>query len=264
MRASPISLFRGSQSLVRLVYASMSLLLIASIAILLVGDLVFHWKWPNNWMPNFIAEWSGIFIAAFAVERLLDLDRKRREALKLAPLQALAGDALATALIPVFEHLLRVWPDQLTSNVDGVAQRVIQRVFDLLSSKEVLMPAPSAAQIREWAATLHRTATEIGSLRERYSLVLGADLAMVYDIQNGIEYEAGYIDGAIEQADSEEELQRSFPRAWGFSTDSFDSVTSLYTRLTGDDVQFAAALIRPIHDLAGDEFQRALQRALRS
>ena len=60
-------------------------------------------KWAHEWMPNFIAEWSGLFVAVVVIERLLARARAVEEQTRRAPLRHLAGERLKKALTPLLD-----------------------------------------------------------------------------------------------------------------------------------------------------------------
>src|ERR1043166_9269122 len=65
-------------------------------------------SWANNWLPNFIAEWSGILITVLIVERLTQAQSRRDFERFYAPLRRTAGIALGRALQPMIDFLLAV------------------------------------------------------------------------------------------------------------------------------------------------------------
>lgn len=77
------------------VYAALGLLMVVTVVV-----AVWRWddSWTHEWLPNFIAEWSGLFIAVAIVERLLARARAQEEAARRQPLRQLAGSQLARAL----------------------------------------------------------------------------------------------------------------------------------------------------------------------
>jgi hypothetical protein len=83
-----------------ILYASLGALLLASILVEVLGH-VFGWSWTDTWMPNFIAEWSGILLAVLVVDRLLETDRERRETERISRLRESAGVQLHLAIGPL-------------------------------------------------------------------------------------------------------------------------------------------------------------------
>jgi hypothetical protein len=91
---------RAAMTTRMVLYGSFGVLFSLLILIEVAGHAA-GWRWTDAWMPNFIAEWSGLFIAVFVVERLLERDRAASLDVQLEPLRGLAGDAIACSVAPV-------------------------------------------------------------------------------------------------------------------------------------------------------------------
>jgi hypothetical protein len=113
------------------VYVALALVMVATVAI-----AVWQWDetWAHEWLPNFIAEWSGLFIAVAIVERLLARARAREEAARRQPLRTLAGAQLGRAV----------------EGIIGTA--VSEYVFG--GDKDDEPPEPAATFFERWAASL--------------------------------------------------------------------------------------------------------------
>jgi hypothetical protein len=77
------------------VYSALGALTVITIAV-----AVWRWDdpWARDWLPNFIAEWSGLFIAVAIVDRLLSHARRAEEEARREPWRRQAGIELAQAL----------------------------------------------------------------------------------------------------------------------------------------------------------------------
>lgn len=81
------------------------------LAALLVGSIVAYVlerraTWANDWLPNFIAEWSGILLALLVFDRLKEAQQRREFEMFLRPLRKKAGLALGKAVQPMIDFLL--------------------------------------------------------------------------------------------------------------------------------------------------------------
>jgi hypothetical protein len=138
-------------------------------------------------LPNFIAEWSGLFIAVAIVERLLARARAREEAARRQPLRQLAGVRLGRALNEIITTALSEY------------------VFG--GDKPDEPPEPAATFFERWAASLvdstrARNATwldilslafesaeeSLGSVRDEYEPALNSDeLAHVHELRDQLD-----------------------------------------------------------------------------
>jgi hypothetical protein len=77
------------------VYLGLGMLLVVFLAV-----TAWRWSdgWVQTWMPNFIAEWSGLLVAVVIVERLLDRARAAEDAARRVPVRRVAGERLGRAL----------------------------------------------------------------------------------------------------------------------------------------------------------------------
>ncbi len=76
---------------------------VSGIAIGLVAALAYssHAKWANTWLPSFIAEWSGIFIAVVVIDRLRAADRERKAGEGRAAVNSIPLHSLASCVEPI-------------------------------------------------------------------------------------------------------------------------------------------------------------------
>jgi hypothetical protein len=76
---------------------------LVALTVITVIVAVWQWDkaWAHEWLPNFIAEWSGLFIAVVIVDRLLSRAEAVEVEQRRAPERRLAGDELALALEPI-------------------------------------------------------------------------------------------------------------------------------------------------------------------
>jgi hypothetical protein len=86
-------------------YGSLGLLFSVSVLLEVLGHTL-EWSWVDVWMPNFIAEWSGIFIAVFVVDRLLEIDRQLSNEERFMGLRHTAAHALDDALAPLMACMI--------------------------------------------------------------------------------------------------------------------------------------------------------------
>lgn len=67
-------------------------------------------SWANTWLPNFVAEWSGIAFALVVIDRLLERNRQRQ----IVPIQIRAERSIAINLLHIAMLVeIDLWPDRL-------------------------------------------------------------------------------------------------------------------------------------------------------
>jgi hypothetical protein len=145
---------------IRLVlYSSLGLLFGVSILVEALGS-VLRWSWTGNWMPNFIAEWSGIFVAVFVVERLLALQQHRAAEVQLKPLRVVAGDMLASSIAPI---VACAWILRRTALVDpGLA--LVRRYGEFNRPLEI----EEVAEFDHWDGALRESTSALDRFRRDY------------------------------------------------------------------------------------------------
>lgn len=150
-----------------LLYGVLTFLLVASV---LVWAFERTTSWANDWLPNFIAEWSGIFIAVLVVDRLVYAERQREQAAIYTPLRHTAGLALGKALQPLIDFLLAV------AEATGLRTRPGQ---DLVTFFEELFEAfprggivDPRACLEQWVEILTKVESDLRGVRDRYVVTL--------------------------------------------------------------------------------------------
>jgi hypothetical protein len=149
----------------------MTLLVAACFGVWAVGHLLGGGSWADTWMPNFIAEWSGIFIAVVVVERLFERDRRRQQELALAPLRRAAGSALLRALSSVLDYAVREYAEvHQTKREDAIPASVfLNRWADEVEQH----PTMTDPFWLDWLSdALAGMATQLREVRARYITAL--------------------------------------------------------------------------------------------
>jgi hypothetical protein len=150
-------------------YLALASLFLASI---FVWVLERNTSWANNWLPNFIAEWSGILITALVVERLVQAQARREAEAFYRPLRHTAGLAIGRALRPMIDFLLAV------AESTGLKTRP---AYDLVSFFEELwhwLVVPRSgivdprACLAAWADTLEEVEARLRDVHARYDTIL--------------------------------------------------------------------------------------------
>jgi hypothetical protein len=85
----------------------------ALVALTVLTSLFTWWQWDkqwvHEWMPNFIAEWSGLIVAVVIVDQLLARAREAERQRRRAPERQVVGDRLAQALDRVISAAAQEW-----------------------------------------------------------------------------------------------------------------------------------------------------------
>jgi hypothetical protein len=152
--------------------------LTVALAALLVGTSL-TWlfarktSWADNWLPNFIAEWSGILIVVVLVTRAEAAARRREEAVAYATLREKAGLEIASALRPMIDFLLSV------AEVTGVRTRPVEKLVEFFDRLFLELPRDGIVDPRaclaQWADTLADVELRLRKVHERYSMALFPD-----------------------------------------------------------------------------------------
>lgn len=151
-------------------YSSLVALLLASIGLTIIGHAL-GWGWTDTWMPNFIAEWSGIFFAVLVVERLIERERQQRIEREQEPLKQAAALTINRAVAPLAAAGVL--------HCGGNDVDPYEKVTDWIRS------FPFAERDPGWTAVRRRAIAEsraqINNLRERYGHLLDPDELVTVD-----------------------------------------------------------------------------------
>jgi hypothetical protein len=160
-----------SWPLIRWLYLALALLLGASVLVYIVGRLT-GGLWPDIWMPNFIAEWSGILIAVVLVERLLDRERRRERELALAPLRREAANVLGHALNGVMGFAVATYAS--SHDITDAEEPVEAAGFVERWAREWpdIQPLRNAEWLQHIARSLERTSQLLRDIRAKYLIAL--------------------------------------------------------------------------------------------
>jgi hypothetical protein len=159
------------------------LLLVISAGIYVTGKAAGE-AWPDVWLPNFIAEWSGILIAVVLVERVLARERLREREEARAPLRLAVASTLSLALENVIDFAIDRYADE--KGVDEAEDPVQAAPFLVEWSRTVedQMWTRDAFSVGWWATTLKNLSESLVEIRAKYVTVLDpAEIRRLDDLE---------------------------------------------------------------------------------
>lgn len=150
-------------------YGALFLLLAASIATYAIDRRT---SWANNWLPNFIAEWSGILLALLVFDRLKEAQQRRAFEQFVRPARERAGLALGQALKPMIEFLLALAESTGLNTKPGEdLVPFMDELYNWIGSPhEDIVDPPSC--LADWARTLALVETRLRAVHTNYDTVL--------------------------------------------------------------------------------------------
>ncbi|HYZ77404.1 MAG TPA: hypothetical protein VE596_08525 [Gaiellaceae bacterium] len=172
---------------------SISQRLAVLLAILSVGTTVVWFAfrshtWANDWLPNFIAEWTGLFLAVFVIDRLLERERERhheyQRELRRRPMREAAGQAIERALAYIISFAVSTYA-QLHEVVEEEAVDAWEFLQRWIGEAPTATWTEDPEAVTRFALALTEMRERLLNVPERYQDGLdGAERVRIFDLQD--------------------------------------------------------------------------------
>jgi hypothetical protein len=198
------------------VYAGLAVLTLVTVVLTLV---FWDQAWVRDWMPNFIAEWSGLFLAVAIVDRLLSRARTAEIEKRRAPERQLAGNRLALALEPIVNTVVHEYARRRRAEgmEDEEPPEAASAFFERWSATVEGSPeARDPAWVYVFANVCERSSEALNKLRVEYDVAFEpgerANIANLADALSRDERDMGYWAEDIDPAFERTGVRRHLPR----------------------------------------------------
>src|SRR5205085_75318 len=129
-------------------------------------------SWANDWLPNFVAEWSGILIVVLVVERFAQAQIRREQETIYRSLSHTAGLAIGKALQPMIDFLLAAAESTGLETKPGYdLVTFYEEVWDAFSRPRSGIVDPRAC-LAAWVETIAEVEKRLRNVHDRYFMIL--------------------------------------------------------------------------------------------
>jgi hypothetical protein len=227
-------------SLVVRVYAGLAALLIFSIVL---SAVFWDHKWAQEWMPNLIAEWSGLLVAVLIVDRLIERAKEEQLSERQQPLRRLAGYEISRSLIDLVTTAVQVHANHhgLKSGAEEPADVFFERWASGVQAGEE-MPI-GTHWLEEITECIRAAESGLAMVRRDFDSVLAAaELAPLRDLEKTFEAARLTIEVVMENQNAPPERKAALVgTALTLCSPGVSEVLALRTALTGETLTTSGA-----------------------
>lgn len=133
--------------------------------------------WASAWLPNFIAEWTGIFLVVVLVGRLLARHEEQERARKIQPMRDIAARDLAVIAQPILDYVVQHSSEKTLPRLrERIAEfNYIPPLTEYLDDWKYEWPNDPEAAVREGVAVADEALARFEGWESRYLGLLSVD-----------------------------------------------------------------------------------------